>query len=154
MKYVFLIALGLSVVSCSDTETTEEPVVESKNNQEQEAPKSKYSYRVFHTPETGWGYQVFRGSKIIINQAHVPAVPGVKGFETRQQAEIAVKYIMEFVEAGNERPSVNPEDLDSIGAINLEDYDIPRPRLDVDDNIQQIQDQQDSKPQGHEASGS
>jgi hypothetical protein len=141
MKYIFLFVLGLTIVSCSqEQEAPEDSKMKPEQPSETVETTSKYSYKVDLTPDVGWGYRVFRGSKLIIDQKHVPAVPGIKGFETREKAELAVRYIMEQVEAGNERPSVSPEELDSLGAIQLEDYSLPQPRLDVDQNIQQIKD--------------
>lgn len=117
MKYAYLIFIGILLSSC-DAESINEIEVKPKGNMDQsETPK--YSSKVYHLQDVGWCYQVFRGTKMILNQKHIPAVQGVKGFETKEKAKIAVNFIMERVISGNERPSVTPEELDSIGAIDL-----------------------------------
>ena len=116
MKYWILISVGVLLGSCSNDKNEDStPSTESVVNHD----KPKYTYKVFHKPDLGWCYQVFRGPKIIIDQQHIPAVQGIHGFETKEQAEIAVNFVMERVLAGNERPSVTPQELDSIGAIDL-----------------------------------
>ncbi|MFT6983196.1 MAG: hypothetical protein ACJAUD_001967 [Crocinitomicaceae bacterium] len=117
MKYAFLIFIGVVMASCG-AENTDDLDVKPEKNSEQSST-SEYSSKVYYLQDVGWCYQVFRGTKMILNQKHVPAVQGIKGFETKEKAEIAVNFIMERVIAGNERPSVTPEELDSIGAIDL-----------------------------------
>ncbi|MFT6924075.1 MAG: hypothetical protein ACJA1C_003096 [Crocinitomicaceae bacterium] len=117
MKYAYLIFIAVLMASCG-TENTDDLDVKLERNSEQSSTP-KYSSKVYYLQDVGWCYQVFRGTKMILNQKHVPAVQGIKGFETKEKAEIAVNFIMERVIAGNERPSVTPEELDSIGAIDL-----------------------------------
>ncbi|MDB4075234.1 MAG: DUF4907 domain-containing protein [Crocinitomicaceae bacterium] len=117
MKYAFLIFIGVLMVSCGTENTDDLDVKLEKNSEQTSIPK--YSSKVYYLQNVGWCYQVFRGTKMILNQKHIPAVQGIKGFETKEKAEIAVNFIMERVIAGNERPSVTPEELDSIGAIDL-----------------------------------
>ena len=117
MKYAFLIFIGVLMVSCGTENTDDLDVKLEKNSEHPSIPK--YSSKVYYLQNVGWCYQVFRGTKMILNQKHIPAVQGIKGFETKEKAEIAVNFIMERVIAGNERPSVTPEELDSIGAIDL-----------------------------------
>jgi hypothetical protein len=51
---------------------------------------------------------------MLINQKHIPSIPGVKGFETKEKATIAAEYILKQVEKGNFPPTVNREILDSL----------------------------------------
>lgn len=129
MKYTFLFITGLVLASCSsekpeEIKTKKDPVVQDVG--------PKYSYKVYLLPEVGWCYQVFRGTKMIINQKHIPAVQGVLGFETKEQAELAVQFIMIQIRAGNEQPAVTPHELDSIGAITLD----PEPILDPEPSVE------------------
>ena len=124
MKYWILIVASIVLASCAgEEEDTTVPKETPVTKEEQ----PKYTYKVFEKPDVGWCYQIFRGAKLIIDQQHIPAVPGVRGFDSEEQAELAVQFIMEKVRAGNERPSVSPEELDEIGAINLEDFISPKP---------------------------
>lgn len=124
MKYKVLFVLGFILASCSFDKTEEKEIKKDPVVQD-EGPK--YTYKVYQLANVGWCYQVFRGSKMIINQKHIPAVSGVKGFETKEKAEIAVRFLMEKIENGDERPPVTPEELDSIGAITLNEVLPPPP---------------------------
>ncbi|MFT6244425.1 MAG: hypothetical protein ACJA0U_002486 [Salibacteraceae bacterium] len=127
MKYAYLIFIAVLMVSCG-AETADELDLKPEKNPEQ-SNTPKYSSKVYFLQDVGWCYQVFRGTKMILNQKHIPAVQGIKGFETKEKAEIAVNFIMERVNAGNERPSVTPEELDSIGAIELDEPAAPKPAI-------------------------
>jgi hypothetical protein len=119
MKYAYLIFIGVLLAACN-SENSDESDVKPENDDAQ-TEKPRYTSNVYYLEDVGWCYQVFRGPKMILNQKHIPAVQGIKGFETKEKAEIAVNFIMERVNAGNERPSVTPEELDSIGAIKLDE---------------------------------
>ena len=97
---------------------TTDPVTEPQENTEEThvSTNSDYSYKVVEG-ENGWGYQIFSGSTMQINQMHVPSVPGVKGFETQEKAETTAQYILNEVEKGNFPPTVSPEVLDSLGVL-------------------------------------
>lgn len=116
MKFSVLFVTALIFTSCS---SESEPEIVEKDNPSGQQQKSAYTYKVYLLQDVGWCYQIFKGSKLMIDQKHVPSVPGILGFSTKEKAEIAVQFIMKQIEAGNERPSVTPEQLDSIGAIDL-----------------------------------
>ncbi len=83
----------------------------------QENPKpSTYSYQLIEG-EHGWGYQIYDGTTMMINQPHIPSVPGIQGFATKEKAEIAARYVLEQINKGNFPPTVSPEKLKELGAI-------------------------------------
>ncbi|NRA11592.1 MAG: DUF4907 domain-containing protein [Crocinitomicaceae bacterium] len=116
MKYAYLIVIGMLLVSCVSEDTGS---TEGNADHKEQSNKPRYTSKVYLLQDVGWCYQIFKGSKIILNQKHIPAVQGIKGFETKEKAELAANFILERVNAGDERPSVTPEELDSIGAIDL-----------------------------------
>lgn len=88
-------------------------------NQPEEAnkkPSSPYSVEVFEH-DKGWGYQLFEGQQLLIHQEHIPSVPGVKGFSSKEKAEIAANFILKEVEKGVFPPTVTPQILDSLGVL-------------------------------------
>ena len=117
MKFSILIVVALIFASCSSNSDAE---IDKEVNPVSQEKKSLYTYKVYLLQDVGWCYQIFKGSKLMIDQKHVPAVPGILGFATKEKAELTVQFIMKQIDAGNERPSVTPEELDSIGAIDLD----------------------------------
>ena len=90
--------------------------VKSESNDQDDAGTS---YKVIFKENTGWGYQIFDGSKMLINQEHIPAVQGTKGFETKEHAEIAAKFILNKIDNGIFPPTISPQELDSLGVYSL-----------------------------------
>lgn len=79
-----------------------------------------WSYRAVQIENKGWGYQLYEGARMKINQQNIPAINGLHYFESEEKAEMAAKLALEKVAEGFFPPTVNPEELDSIGAINLD----------------------------------
>jgi len=141
MKKYFLPLIALLLVACNaepeivDLRTEEERVQESENVSTEvtpstlpqidgaekvafpsTSPTSNYSYKLVEG-DHGWGYQIFEDSTMQINQMHIPSVPGINGFETKEKAGIAAGYILGQIEKGIFPPTVSPAILDSIGAL-------------------------------------
>ena len=119
MKHIFWSFLLMTlVVSCS----TEPEAAKSESDSKPTVPsaKDRVTFKVIYNGEQGYGYQIFRGSKMLINQQHIPAVNGLYGFESKEKAELAAQFVIERMKQGIDRPTVKAEELDSIGAINLD----------------------------------
>ena len=118
MKLIFSLILIVSILACSEGGTDEnEKIVKTSDKSD---ASNRITFKAIHLGELGWGYQIFRGSKIEINQEHIPAVNGLYGFDSKEKAEIAAKFVIEKMKEGWDRPTVKAEELDSIGAINLD----------------------------------
>lgn len=127
MRIVIIGITALIFASCAGEEkkATQRPTIEKKD--------PEYSMKTVFTDGLGWGYHIFHGAKIVIKQEHIPAVQGMQGFESKEKAEIAAKYILERMKNGEEKPSVTPEQLDSIGAIKLDPPFLSKPEVKMTD---------------------
>lgn len=108
----------LFLVSCSQSDSIEK--VESKESKTSEIKKPvvhSYSYKVLFEENKGWGYQIFNGSTLLINQMHIPSIQGIKGFETQQKAETTAEFILKEIENGVFPPTITKEILDSLGVL-------------------------------------
>lgn len=118
MKWYFaLIALGIMSCSSDNTETTsneKEPPLIKEAAPKTEA-KSDYFYTVDFNEGNGWGYSIFKGSALFIQQKTIPSIPGNSGFQTREDAEKVAEYVTSKLENDIFPPSVNPKELDSLG---------------------------------------
>lgn len=131
MRKLLFGLLILSIIGCSDNSTSENTSNNSDNSRSQESnvtspedlnaeEDDKVSYNTIYHGEVGWGYQIFKGKKLVINQEHIPAVNGLHGFKTQYHAELAAEFVIEKMKEGWDRPTVKAEELDSIGAIDLD----------------------------------
>lgn len=111
-KLVFLVFLVF--FSCSSDSDNELPS-EKKNTVRTEAKNNdEITYKLIFREDLGWGYQVFRGAKLFINQEHIPAIQGMKGFDTKEKAETTVLFVIEKIEKGETQPTVSVQELDSL----------------------------------------
>jgi hypothetical protein len=63
---------------------------------------------------SGWGYRVYSSGKLIIDQPHIPALPGNKTFNSSEQAEQAAKLIVLKLQSGVFPPTITLKELDSL----------------------------------------
>ena len=126
MKQLFIVlVVASSLLSCTDQSEVDslfdngEPVIaEIDSSNLPELAEKKFSYKVLLN-ETGneWGYQIFEGAKMIINQMHIPAIQGKYGFDTRENVEITALFILIKLRNDIFPPAVNQAQLDSLGVL-------------------------------------
>lgn len=83
----------------------------------QNVPSSEWSYKVVFISENNWGYQLSQKGTMVINQTSIPSIQGINGFDTKEKAERTAKHILNKVENGIFPPTVDKEELDSLGVL-------------------------------------
>ena len=121
----FLFVFSLFIFACNNnSEQSENITSENKNeyidtnSHQQEMPPmtSDYSFTTING-ENGWGYKIFKGRDLLINQMHIPAVQGIKGFHSEKKASIVASYIITQIKNGNFPPTISKKELDSLGVL-------------------------------------
>lgn len=133
-RFLFFLLVGL-LLSCSNEvkidEGSEEPnstntSVNNKALQESESStygiqskenKTAYSARIIFTDSLGWGYQIFDGNTMFINQLHIPSIQGNRGFKSREAAQLTANFILHKLANGIFPPTVDEKELDSLGVL-------------------------------------
>ena len=64
----------------------------------------------------GWGYNVLAGERIYIKQEFIPAVPGMHGFRSADDALKVGDLVARRISEGL-MPTISVRDLDSLGVI-------------------------------------
>lgn len=104
----------------NETDTTE-VVNDSKEDNsygiESKSSNHSFSAKIIFTDSLGWGYQIFEGNKMMINQIHIPSIQGNKGFDTRQAAQITANFVLYKLSNNIFPPTLNKKELDSLGVI-------------------------------------
>lgn len=113
MKLAFSSLLILFLLACNGNSRKEDVVREKK----EKSAETKYSYKLNYVEEVGWGYQIFDGSKMIIEQKHIPAIQGISGFDTKEKAELVAKFILDKLNRDIFPPTVSADELDSLGVL-------------------------------------
>jgi Domain of unknown function (DUF4907) len=71
----------------------------------------------YQNGDLGWGYSIAVDGKKTINQPHIPAIAGTKGFKTKQQALKTAEFVIHKIKHNIFPPSVTKEELDSLGVL-------------------------------------
>lgn len=138
LRILFFFSISVTLAACtSDTSISREQQVEdnpdivdhsvpaevdtsdndSNTHSDEDFTPPSHSYKVIFEENKGWGYQIFEGEKMIVNQPHIPAVQGIKGFSSQKNAEITAEYILKKIEEGNFPPTISVQTLDSLGVL-------------------------------------
>lgn len=78
--------------------------------------KTDYSVKSIQT-ENGWGYQIFKGKKLLINQPTIPAVQGNKSFSSELDAIKVGDLVVNKLLQNQFPPTVSSEELISLGVV-------------------------------------
>ena len=78
---------------------------------------AKIDLKTFKNDTTGWGYDIIVNDNPYIHQPHKPGMPGVKGFNTEEEAKIAGNFVISKIRKSAGMPMVNEHELDSLGVL-------------------------------------
>jgi hypothetical protein len=132
--------IAIFFVSCSSDKTTEESTetirdssfknnsdtlllnpqlpkqdsISTKDKNKTEAPQSSYAVEVIKG-NAGFGFDILKNGKAVIHQPHIPAVPGLKEFKTKEEAKKTGELMLKKIEANVFPPTVSIGELDSLG---------------------------------------
>lgn len=115
LKYLFPIFFLL--ISCSSEKSTTSTTPTVKKSVETNDVGNAISYKIIFTENEGWGYQIFEGSTMLINQIHIPVIQGLHSFSSKENATRTAEYIMQEVKTGNFPPTLTKEILDSLDVL-------------------------------------
>ena len=119
MKKPCLILSILVLFSCENSESKRS--LNPSSDQDVYSGKVQepaYTMEVTENAEFGWGYQLFKDGKLMIDQKHIPAIQGEKGFSSKEKAEITGNYILRKIKNGEFPPTVSVPELDSLGVLD------------------------------------
>ena len=86
----------------------------SEKNKEQELVVENLLLKITDSEYAGFGFEILQGTSPLIIQPHIPAIQGVKGFKTKEQAAIIGNYMIYKINHGIMPPSISVKDLDSL----------------------------------------
>ena len=92
----------------------EKELVVIEKDRQQELATEGLSLKITDSQHTGFGFEILQGISPLIMQPHIPAIQGIKGFETKEQAAIIGNYMIYKINHGIMPPSISVQDLDSL----------------------------------------
>ncbi len=66
---------------------------------------------------TGFGYDILIYDAVYNHQPHIPAINGMRGFHTKEQAKKAAELVVYKIRNNIMPPSLSPKELDSLGTL-------------------------------------
>ncbi|WMJ71847.1 DUF4907 domain-containing protein [Cytophagaceae bacterium ABcell3] len=118
MKYYFILLI-FGLLACGEQQEKEVAAVGQQRTAVEQNTVCADSIRteVFET-ETGWGYSIFINENKYVHQPHIPAVAGVKGFNSAEAAGKTADLVKSKICQNILPPSVSIEELDSLGVLH------------------------------------
>lgn len=77
-----------------------------------------YLYSRIIVVENGYGYQIFEGEQLLIRQEFIPAINGNKAFQSKSDAEMVAKRVMEKIQK-KLPPTIDIQELTDLGILPL-----------------------------------
>lgn len=62
----------------------------------------------------GWGYQIRKNGKLILDQPTIPGRPGLNGFQSQEDAQKVAELVVSKLKAQVFPPTVNEDDLKNL----------------------------------------
>lgn len=125
IKLAALILLQCSFVSLLVAQTPAPPAnttVKTSSQGTQQTMKSHYAdanltYKIIDITGGTYGYDVYDGTKLIIHQNSMPAIPGNQGFSSKADASKVAEKVIAKIKKGEMPPTITVEDLKEMNVI-------------------------------------
>ncbi|MBS1747923.1 MAG: DUF4907 domain-containing protein [Bacteroidetes bacterium] len=81
------------------------------------AKDTKLTYKIIPAKNNTWGYDIYKDTKLFVHQPNIPAMPGNKGFDSKQFAEKVAKKVIEKIKKGGGPPTITIDEMKQLGVI-------------------------------------
>lgn len=117
MKLFLFLTLNITLITC--TQPAQNKLVEGEKNKANTARVSeKYEVLTTINEDQGFGYQILKDGKLMIDQKNIPAIQGTRGFSSKVDAEKTANFVLAKIKKGAFPPTISFEELDSLGVID------------------------------------
>jgi hypothetical protein len=79
--------------------------------------KQIITYNIISSPEKTFGYDILVDGKLMIHQPSKPGMPGIRAFDTKQDAEKVAKLVIQKMKNGEMPPTVSSEEMKKLKVI-------------------------------------
>ena len=110
MIFVFMLSSCNNKQESNSENTT---IVEKSIDQEVDRIR-ELDVETYFSDSLGWGFDIFRNGKKYVHQPHIPAINGLMGFASEEDALAVANLMMDKLERNIVPPSVSPSEIDSL----------------------------------------
>lgn len=118
-KFYLILTLIFIIISCGEKQinTKVESLETITKDKTLDVEAVNYSVKTIQSEKEGWGYQILKNNKAIINQPNIPAIQGNKGFANEAMAKKTGEFVLQKIQRGEFPPMLTVEELDSLNVI-------------------------------------
>ena len=116
---IAFIALIIIVIMVILLRQEPEPQLETHPENEHNPYKdAELTVEIIPAPNDTYGYNILMNGRALIHQPSIPALPGVEGFKTEEDARKVGELVIDKIRQNIFPPSVSVVELDSLGVLN------------------------------------
>jgi hypothetical protein len=112
--FMLFIFAGLPATSLSVEKVTGKKEVKQQNNP---YAKAEITIKIISSVNKTFGYDIFINGQPVLHQPHIPALPGNKGFTTKERAQKVAEFVVKKIRKNNMPPTVTIDDLKKMGVL-------------------------------------
>ena len=112
--FMLFIFAGLPATSLSAEKIAGKQEVKQQNNP---YAKAEIAIKIIPSINNTFGYDIFINGQPVLHQPHIPALPGNKGFTTRERAQKVAEFVVKKIRKNIMPPTVTIDDLKTMGVL-------------------------------------
>ena len=106
--FMLFIFAGLPATSLAIEKVAGKQEVKQQNNP---YAKAKIAIKIIPSVNNTFGYDIFINGQPALHQPHIPALPGNKGFTTKERAQKVAEFVVKKIRKNEMPPTVTIDDL-------------------------------------------
>lgn len=99
------------------TSVKKQEVKKDVKNQTNPYANAKITVKIIPSVNKTFGYDIFVDGKLLVHQPHIPAVPGNKGFATKEKAKIVADFVVKKIRSNEMPPTITVDNLNKLGVL-------------------------------------
>lgn len=112
--FMLFVFAGLPATSLSVEKVAGKQEIKQQNNP---YAKAEITIKIIPSINNTFGYDIFINGQSALHQPHIPALPGNKGFTTKERAQKVAEFVVKKIRKNNMPPTVSVDDLNKMGVL-------------------------------------
>jgi len=106
-----LLAINFDTITCTNQKLNTSG---SQSLTIQSSSKSENTYRIIPSMNNTFGYEILVNEKVLIRQTNIPGMPGLNGFNQKEDAIKVAQLVLEKLHQGIMPPTVVKHELNEL----------------------------------------
>lgn len=114
---VFTLFSTYGTAVSTDASGRKQEVKKDIKNQTNPYANAKITIKIIPSVNKTFGYDIFMDGKLLVHQPHIPAVPGNKGFASKEKAQKVAEFVVKKIRRNEMPPTVTVDNLNKMGVL-------------------------------------